>query len=122
LTSKWVDGAAVGGCLFMIHVRRAASAIKSGSCKTVLIMHGESGRTGVGRTCNVVVPTSLAGQFGQRYGPMGPPILCTVPVSHYIKTYELSHEQLTVVSVAQRGWGAKTRAPPARPRPPSRTC
>jgi hypothetical protein len=61
LTPKWVDGTAVGGCSFMIHVRHAAAAIASGLCETVLITHGESGRSGVGRTRNVVAPTSLAG-------------------------------------------------------------
>jgi acetyl-CoA acetyltransferase len=71
LTPKWVDGTAVGGCSFMIHVRHAAAAIASGFCETVLITHGESGRSGVGRTRNVVAPTSLAGQFEQPYGPMG---------------------------------------------------
>ena len=45
----------------MIHVRHAAAAIASGLCETVLITHGESGRSGVGRTRNVVAPTSLAG-------------------------------------------------------------
>ena len=47
----------------MIHVRHAAAAIASGLCDTVLITHGESGRSGVGRTHNVVAPTSLAGHF-----------------------------------------------------------
>jgi hypothetical protein len=45
----------------MIHVRHAAAAIAAGLCETVLITHGESGRSGVGRTRNVVAPTSLAG-------------------------------------------------------------
>ena len=31
LTPKWVDGTAVGGCSFMIHVRHAAAAIEFGS-------------------------------------------------------------------------------------------
>jgi acetyl-CoA acetyltransferase len=44
ITLKWVDGTAVGGCSFMIHVRHAAAAIASGLCETVLITHGESGR------------------------------------------------------------------------------
>ena len=30
---KWVDGTAVGGCSFMIHVRHAAAAIASGLCE-----------------------------------------------------------------------------------------
>ena len=53
----------------MIHVRHAAAAIASGLCETVLIMHGESGRSGVGRTRNVVAPTSLAGQFAKGVAP-----------------------------------------------------
>jgi acetyl-CoA acetyltransferase len=100
LTPKWVDGTAVGGCSFMIHVRHAAAAIESGLCKTVLITHGESGRSGVGRTRN-------AGQFEQPYGPMGPPTLFTIPVLRYMKTYGLTHEQLAMVSVVQREWAAK---------------
>jgi hypothetical protein len=80
LTPKWVDGTAVSGCSFMIHVRHAAAAIASGLCETVLITHGESGRSGVGRTRNVVAPTSLAGQFEQPNGPMGPAALFTILV------------------------------------------
>jgi acetyl-CoA acetyltransferase len=91
----------------MIHVRHAAAAIASGVCETVLITHGESGRSDVGRTRNVVAPTSLAGQFEQPYGPMGPPTLFTIPVLRYMKTYGLSHEQLAMVSVVQREWVAK---------------
>src|ERR1700720_4176376 len=34
LTPKWVDGTAVGGCSFMIHVRHAAAAIAAGLCET----------------------------------------------------------------------------------------
>ena len=107
LTPKWVDDTAVGGCSFMIHARHAAAAIASGLCETVLITHGESGRSGVGRTRNVVAPTSLAGQFEQPYGPMGPPTLFTIPVLRYMKTYGLSHETLAMVSVVQREWAGK---------------
>jgi acetyl-CoA acetyltransferase len=73
----------------------------------VLITHGESRPSGVGRTRNVIAPTSLAGQFEQPYGPMGPPTLFTIPVLRYMKTYGLSHEQLAMVSVVQREWAAK---------------
>ncbi len=41
----------------MIHVRHAAAAVASGLCKTVLITHGERGRSGVGRARNLVAPT-----------------------------------------------------------------
>jgi acetyl-CoA acetyltransferase len=89
------------------HVRHAAAAIASGLCETVLITHGERGRSGVGRTRNVVAPTSLAGQFEQPYGPMGPPAMFTVSVLRYMKTYGVSHEQLAMVSVVQRERAAK---------------
>jgi acetyl-CoA acetyltransferase len=107
IAPKRVDGTAVGGCSFMIHVRHAAAAIASGLCETVLITHGESGRSGVGRTRNVVSPASLAGQFEQPYGPMGPPTLFTIPALRYMKSYGLTHEQLAMVSVVQREWAAK---------------
>jgi acetyl-CoA acetyltransferase len=73
----------------------------------MLIIHGESGRSGVGRTRNVVAPTSLAGQFEQPYGPMGPPTLFTIPVFRYVKTYGLTDDTLAMVSVVQREWVAK---------------
>ena len=54
-----------------------------------------------------MAPTSLAGQFEQPYGPMGPPTLFTIPVLRYMKTYGLTHEQLAMVSVVQREWAGK---------------
>jgi len=81
----------------MIHVRHTAAAIASGLCETVLITHGESGRSGVGRTRNVVAPTSLPGsppfsppRPGPGWGgdrPTEPPTLFTIPVLRCIKTY-----------------------------------
>ena len=119
ITPKWVDGTAVGGCSFMIHVRHAAAAIESGLCRTVLITHGESGRSGVGRTRNVVAPTSLAGQFEQPYGPMGPPTLFTIPVLRYMKTYGLPHRPWRWCRSYSANGRPRTRAPPSRSPLPS---
>src|SRR5437762_5918640 len=107
ITPRWVDGTAVGGCSFMIHVRHAAAALESGLCKTVLITHGESGRSGIARSRPAVSPGSLAGQFELPYGPMGPPTLFTIPVLRYMKTYGITEEQLAMVAVVQREWAAK---------------
>ena len=41
----WVDGTNIGGCSFISHVRHAAAAIEAGHAKTILIIHGESGRS-----------------------------------------------------------------------------
>src|ERR1700710_2270377 len=70
ITPKWVDGTSVGGCSFMIHVRHAAAAIEAGLAKTILITHGESGRSRVGAAGRTVPPNSLNGQFEQPFGPM----------------------------------------------------
>ena len=95
------------GRMFRNKMRHAAAAIASGLCEIVLITHGESGRSGVGRSRNVVAPTSRAGQFEQPYGPMRPPTLFTIPVLRYMKTYALTHEQLAMVSVVQREWAGR---------------
>lgn len=107
LTPKWVDGTYVGGCSFMLHVRHAAAAITAGLCSTVLITHGESGRSRIGLVRPTTQPESYAGQFELPYGPSGPPTLFTIPVLRYMKTYGLTHEQLAMVAVVQREWAAR---------------
>ncbi len=107
ITPTWVDGTSVGGCSFMIHVRHAAAAIEAGLAKTILITHGESGKSRVGNPPRSVHPSSLAGQFEQPYGPMGPPSLFTVPVLRYMKRYGVTEEQIAEVCVVQREWAGK---------------
>ncbi|HEX3699706.1 MAG TPA: thiolase domain-containing protein [Phenylobacterium sp.] len=109
ITPTWADGTSVGGCSFMLHVRHAAAAINEGLCKTVLITHGESGRSrvGAGGRFGGGGGASLNGQFEMPYGPVGPPTMFTIPVLRYLKTYGLSVEDLAWVSVIQREWAAK---------------
>ena len=104
---SWVDGTAVGGCSFMIHVRHAAAAIEAGLCKTVLITHGESGKSRIAQIPRTIPAGSLNGQFEQPFGPMGPPSLFPIPVLRFMKTYGVTHEQMAMVSVVQREWAAK---------------
>jgi acetyl-CoA acetyltransferase len=102
----WLDGTGVGGCSFMLHVRHAAAAINAGLCRTVLITHGESGRSRVGVGGRMRPASSLAGQFEAPFGPSGPPTLFTLPVLRYMKDFGLTHEQLAMVAVVQRRWAA----------------
>ena len=108
IVPTWVDGTAVGGCSFMLHVRHAAAAINEGYCKTVLITHGESGRSrvGGGGRFGGGGGASLQGQFEAPFGPVGPPTLFTIPVLRYLKTYGLTREDLAWVAVIQREWAA----------------
>ena len=109
ITPTWVDGTSVGGCSFMLHVRHAAAAIGSGLASTILITHGESGRSrvGAGGGFGGRAGSSLAGQFEMPYGVAGPPSMFTIPVLRYLKTYGLSEEDLARVAVVQREWAAK---------------
>ncbi len=43
----------------MLHVRHAAAAIKAGLCKTVLITHGESGKSMIGKSPRSIAADSL---------------------------------------------------------------
>ncbi len=109
IVPTWVDGTQVGGCSFMLHVRHAAAAISEGLCSTVLITHGESGRSRVGGGGGGFgrQPASLMGQFEAPFGVTTPPTMFTVPVLRYLKTHGLTEEDLAWVAVIQREWAAK---------------
>ena len=106
ITPTWVDGTAVGGCSFMLHVRHAAAAINEGLCQTVLITHGESGRSRVGASRPPRAASSLVGQFEVPYGITNPPTQFTIPALRYMKTYGVREEDLAMVPVIQREWAA----------------
>ena len=111
IAPRWVDGSSVGGCSFMLHVRHAVAAIEAGYADTVLVTHGESGRSGVGRGGGGGGRASLPAQFEMPYGPMGPTTMFTIGVLRYMKQYGMTHEQLAMVAVAQREWaGMNPRA------------
>jgi acetyl-CoA acetyltransferase len=109
ITPTWADGTSVGGCSFMLHVRHAAAAINEGLCKTVLITHGESGRSrvGAGGRFGGGGAASLQGQFEMPYGPSGPPTMFTIPVLRYLKMHGLNEEDLAWVAVIKREWASK---------------
>jgi acetyl-CoA acetyltransferase len=108
ITPTYLDGTGVGGTSFLLHVRHAAAAIRAGYARTVLITHGESGRSRVGATA---FPrgggSSPPGQFEAPYGTMGPTTAFTIPALRYMKEYGLTHDQLAYVAVAQRKWAAR---------------
>ena len=108
ITPTWVDGTTVGGCSFMLHVRHAAAAINEGLCNTVLITHGESGKSRVGAGGRGRGgASSMQGQFEGPYGVMGATTTFTLPVLRYMKDFGLTEEKLANVAVVQREWAAK---------------
>lgn len=105
IAPRWIDGTSVGGCSFIIHVRHALAAIAAGQCETVLITHGESGRSRNG--CHPpIFPSQFQMQFETPYGVTTPPTRFTLPMLRYMKDYGLTNEQLAMVSVVQREWAS----------------
>src|SRR5215475_6138475 len=90
ITPRWIDGTGVGGTSFLLHVRHAAAAIRAGYARTVLITHGESGRSRVGAAPFPRGGSSIMGQFEAPYGAAGPTTAFTIPVLRYMKEYGLT--------------------------------
>lgn len=107
ITPAWLDSTSVGGTSFLFHVRHAAAAIAAGLCTTVLITHGESGRSRVGAPSYSRDPGSMLGQFEAPYGIISPPTMFTVPALRYLKDTGTTQEQLASVAVAQRRWSER---------------
>lgn len=103
----WVDGTDVGGCSFLFMVRHAAAAIEAGLCSTVLITHGESGRSRVGARNWNPEPYSLYGQFELPFGMMDPTTMFNAPFRRYMRDYGVTEEQVALVPVIQREWAAQ---------------
>ncbi|MFN7004381.1 MAG: thiolase C-terminal domain-containing protein, partial [Roseinatronobacter sp.] len=83
----------------------AATAISSGLCKTVLITHGESGRSN-NRGHRPVFPSMQQQEFESIYGALFPPSRFTLPVMRKMKDDGLTEEQLAMVAVVQREWAS----------------
>ncbi|MEQ9675181.1 MAG: thiolase, partial [Roseovarius indicus] len=83
---------------------------------TILITHGESGRSGVGTTGLDMKYTDNHRQFELPYGATMPPTMFTLPVRRYMHETGLTAEDLAWVHVRQREWAA--RNPRAKLRDP----
>ena len=103
----FVDGTAVGGCSFMLHVAHAAMALATGRCNVALITHGQSGRSRVGEGGRFGGAATPPGQFEAPYGTWGPPSVFTIPFVQHMHRYGTTEEQLASVAVAQRQWAER---------------
>ncbi|MFC5750982.1 thiolase C-terminal domain-containing protein [Actinomadura rugatobispora] len=116
IVPEYLDGTNVGGSSYMLHVRHAMAAIAGGLCTTVLVTHGESGRSRVGMTPWQPAPQSFMAQFEVPHGPVGAPSLFPIGVRRYMHEYGVTREQFAMVPVVQREWAA--RNPRAKLRDP----
>ncbi len=105
--ARWIDGTNVGGTSNLLHIRHAIAAIETGQADTILITHGESGRSGVGNPAYGREPHSVFGQFEAPYGMLMPFTRFTLPAMAYLDKYGLGEADLAQVPVAQSHWAAR---------------
>ncbi|MDP6606457.1 MAG: acetyl-CoA acetyltransferase [Dehalococcoidia bacterium] len=107
IAPRWVDGTSLGGGSFLAHVGHAVAAITAGYADTVLITHGESGRSRVGVGGGGGGSATPGGQFEGPFGLFGPPSTFSIPVARHMKDFGTTEEQIAAVSVATRQWAEK---------------
>ena len=103
---RWLDGTSVGGCSFLIHVRHAVAAIAAGFADTILVTHGQSGRSGVGNPGGGPGPGLPGGQFEQPYGVVGPPSMFSIPQVRHMAHFGTTEEDFAEVAVTTRKWAS----------------
>ena len=100
----FTDNTSVGGSSFVIHVAHAAAAIKAGYCDTVLITHGQAGRSTRAR---VAVDGNLpVAQYEAPYGLVGQPINYSMACTRYMHEYgeERTRQAMAEIAVSTRKW------------------
>jgi acetyl-CoA acetyltransferase len=110
IEANWLDGTSIGGCSWLAHVRHAAAALEAGLCSTVLIAHGESGRSFQGMpNYNMGERQSLSQQFDAPYGWTGGAAMFGLPILRYMREFGMTEELLANVAVVQREWAARNQ-------------
>ena len=101
---RFTDTTAVGGSSFIIHIAHAMAAINAGYCETVLVTHGEAGRSARSRAGgNASEPGP---QYESPYGFIGAPINYAMAARRYMHQYgeDYTRQGMAEVAVATRKW------------------
>ena len=101
---SFTDNTSVGGSSFVIHIAHAAAAIRAGYCDTVLITHGQAGRSTRARV--PVDPNLPVAQYEAPYGLVGQPINYSMACTRYMHEYgeERTREAMAEIAVSTRKW------------------
>jgi len=100
----FTDNTSVGGSSFVIHIAHAAAAIRAGYCDTVLITHGQAGRSTRARV--PVDPNLPVAQYEAPYGLVGQPINYSMACTRYMHEFgeERTRQAMAEIAVSTRKW------------------
>src|ERR1700733_7151743 len=105
LDLAWADSTAVGGLAFELYVARAAQALASGQCQTVVISYASNQRSARSRELSgVLLDDTPEAQFQDPYGPLSPVSYYAMAAQRYMYETGAGREQLAEVAVAAREW------------------
>ena len=105
LDLAWTDSTAVGGCAFELYVARAAQALASCQCQTVVISYASNQRSARSRELSgVLLDDTPEAQFQDPYGPLSPVSYYAMAAQRYMYETGAGREQLAEVAVAAREW------------------
>jgi|TARA_B110001454_G_scaffold212121_2_gene228559 acetyl-CoA acetyltransferase len=108
---KYIDGTAVGGSSFELHVHHALAAIAAGVIDVALVSHGESGRsarknqgrgTGGGGGGDPWAPG--AAFSGGPYGGWGAPFNYAHAMTRHLHQWGSTKEDFAQIAVSARDW------------------
>ncbi len=100
----FTDNTSVGGSSFVIHIAHAAAAIRAGYCDTVLITHGQAGRSTRARVpADANLPVA---QFESPYGLVGQPVNYALACTRYMHEFgeDRTREAMAEIAVSTRKW------------------
>ena len=100
----FTDNTSVGGSSFVIHIAHAAAAIRAGYCDTVLITHGQAGRSTRARVPGD--PNLPVAQFESPYGLVGQPVNYALACTRYMHEYgeDRTRQAMAEIAVSTRKW------------------
>ena len=100
---KWLEGTNIGGSTFLLHIKHAYQAIKSGVCDTVLILYGSLQKSNMSRVLGDR-PALYSSQFEVVSGLPLPVGAYALAAQRHMKTYGSTRETLAEIAVATRSW------------------
>jgi acetyl-CoA acetyltransferase len=101
---SYMDGTSVGGSSFVMQLGHAAAALQANLCQVALIVHGESGRSGVGLPSISTGPQSPEAAFERSIGHFSPIGSYAMACSRHMHLYGTTRRHLAEVAVAARQW------------------
>jgi acetyl-CoA acetyltransferase len=105
---RWTDTTFAGGASALLHLVRAAEAVRAGHAEVVVVSFGSDQRSsGRRRLGGTIDPAQREAQFDAPYGPLNPVSFYAMAAERHAHEHGTTPEQLAEVAVAARAWALR---------------